>query len=162
MQISKKYIKIGLIGILLLIFSLPYVPASLNCPQDRPSICSFVTNLILVTGGIQVLKSEIKNKIFSSTSVQVQLDSGEIRQGKLSYKATVGRKISSGDTVRLNCPKFPKSAEPSGKKLCELEFLGFDPNSPCLKGTPCYGKIPSWSIEVDNQGTPDPELLKFQ
>ncbi len=162
MQISKKYIKIILVGILLTIISLPYAPTSLNCAQGRPSICSFVTNIILIAGGMQVLKSEIKNKLFSSTSVQVQLDTGETRQGKLSYKATEGRKVATGDKVRLNCQNASESVEKSGNKLCELEFLGFDPNSPCLRGSPCYGKIPSWSIQVDNQGTPDPELLKFQ
>ncbi len=162
MKIAKKYIVIGFCGLSLLIFSIPISPASFNCPPGVPSGCGLMVNTILLFGGVGYLKSEIENKILPGLEVNVQLDSGEFRKAKLTHKAIVGRKVESGETVLLNCKKAYPSVMKPGAKVCQLEFTGFDPYSPCVKGSDCYGKVPSWGIEVESDGTPDPELMKFK
>ncbi|MEJ0063471.1 MAG: hypothetical protein WDO70_09830 [Alphaproteobacteria bacterium] len=89
-------------------------------------------------------------------NVLVEDDSGQVRKGRLSPTVTSGRLVKSGDTVRLNCVKAPPLP---GRKLCKIEFRGFDPNSACPKGSPCYGKIPDFSVSVDETGVPDKNLL---
>lgn len=158
---SRKII-LGLLAVIsLLLFSIPISPIGPTCSKEYPSPCGFISNVILVVGGFTVLKSEITSLLLPGTTVQVELDNGEVRQGRLTRKAVSGRPIKAGDKVRLNCLKAYPSVENSTAKMCELEFPGFDPNSLCLKGSPCYGKIPSWSISVDQNGQPDKALLQF-
>lgn len=156
---SKSFIWL-LIPIFILGSSIAIQPTSFNCPKYVPSVCGFVSNLTLFVGSVVVIKSEIESLLFAGTKVKIKLDDGTIRPGTLSYKATRGRKVFTGDIVRLNCLHSGKSVN-EGEKVCELEFLRFDPNSPCLKNSPCFGKIPSWSIRVNQNGLPDTNLLNF-
>lgn len=125
-------------------------------------MCGLITNTTLLVGTGVVLVTMAKNKLLPGVNVQVRLDNDEVRPGILTLKAVDGRRVAAEDLVVLNCSKATESVEKDGSKMCELEFTGFDPNSACAKGSPCYGKIPSWSIRVDAQGIPDPDLLRYR
>lgn len=159
-MLRSKLSRIIFSVVAVLIFSISFFPTSFNCPP-YPSVCGLTSNSILVLGGLVTITNEIKSKLLPGTDVQIEMDNGEIRKATLSRKVVTGRKVSSGDKVRLNCAKaYTLPQDPHGK-VCELEFLGFDPNSACTKNSPCYGKIPGFSISINSEGTPDPELLKF-
>lgn len=159
---SKKLIIATIVIVSLFLVSIPIAPIGPSCTKGTPSLCGLVSNAALLVGGAVVLKSELESRLLPGTRVLVELDSGEIKAGTLTRKATSGRPIKDGDKVRLNCLKSYPSVENSKLRICELEFPGFDPFSACPKGSPCYGKIPSWSIGVDEQGLPDSELLRFR
>lgn len=157
---SKKIIISLSVAIVLFLSTIPIAPIGPSCAKGTPSACGFVSNVILVVGGTVVLISELKNLVMPGTKVMVELDSGEIKKGTLTSKATSGRPIKSGEKIRLNCLK--SSQLPNSKDIyCSLDFFGFDPNSSCQIGSPCYGVIPSWSISVDSSGVPDSNLLRF-
>lgn len=162
MQISKKYLVIGTSGLLALVLSISFFPSTYNCPLWQPSVCGLTTNATLLVGASVVLVTMIKDKMSAGLNVQVRLDNGELRNGVLTSKAVGNRRVDAKDLVLLNCTKATESPEKDGSNICELEFTGFDPHSACVKGTPCYGKIPSWSIRVGADGLPDPELLRFR
>ncbi len=161
-MVSRKFVVCGGVIGFLFLMSIPIAPIGPSCAKGLPSVCGFISNVVLLVGGSVVLKSELESRFLPGTKVLVELDNGEIKPGILTRKARGGRPVKDGDKVRLNCLKFYTSVENSKLKICELEFLGFDPYSACTKGSPCYGKIPSWSIAVDEQGNPDLELLRFR
>ncbi|MBS1970157.1 MAG: hypothetical protein JSU04_07600 [Bdellovibrionales bacterium] len=158
----KKIVVLVAAILALFLLSFPIAPIGPSCEKGKPSACGFISNVVLVTGSLVFLKSEVESKIIPGLSVQVELDDGTVKPGSLTMKAIGGRPIKSGEKVRLNCTKAYASVEKPDHKMCELEFLGFDPTSACPKGTPCYGKIPSWSISVDPQGIPDAGLLSYK
>jgi len=158
---SRKFVIGGIVIGSLLLMSIPIAPLGPACPKGAPSLCGLISNVVLVIGGAMVLKSEVGSRLLPGTPVLVELDNGEIKTATLTRKATDGRPIKNGDKVRLNCLKSYPSPENTKLRICELEFLGFDHFSACTKGSPCYGKIPSWSIDVDEQGNPDSELVHF-
>lgn len=156
---KKKWFIFASIPMALVLLSISFLPGSFNCPKYVPSGCGLIEKVILVTGVSVILKSEIESFILPGTDVFVEFDNGDIKAGSLSRKATSGRLVKRGDKVRLKCTNsFPDPQHPASA-ICELEFLRFDPNSSCSPNSPCYGRIPSWSISVDHNGIPDAELL---
>lgn len=141
----------------------PFIEKSTSsCTPGITSVCGLFMGAAYMVGGTVVLVDVIKNIILPGTSVQVRLDSGEIRKGTLTHIAVGSRKVHSGDLVLLDCSKATESVQKKGSKVCSLDFTGFDPDSMCPKGSACYGIIPSWTIEVDATGTPDSTLLKLE
>ncbi len=161
-MVSKKFVICAVVIVFLLLMSIPIAAIGPSCAKGLPSLCGLISNVVLVVGSSMVLKSELESRILPGTNVLVELDNGEIKPGILTRKATEGRPVKDGDRVRLNCLKSYPVVENSKLKICELEFFGFDPLSPCTKGSPCYGKIPGWSIAVNDQGIPDLRLIHFR
>jgi hypothetical protein len=161
-MVSRKFIFCAVVVVFLFLASIPIAPVAPSCAKGAPSPCGFISNIALLAGGSVFLISELESRFFPGTKVLIELDNGEIKPGILTRKATGGRPVKEGDKVRLNCLKSYPSVENSKFKICELEFFGFDPYSACPKGSPCYGKIPNWSIAVDEQGNPDLGLIRFR
>ncbi len=160
-MIFKKIKMYLLVGSLLIILSIPIAPLGDACRNNVPSLCGLVSNFVILVGGLIHIKSEIENFILPGTDVFVEFDNGEIKKGILTAKGASGRPVHQGDKLRLNCLKSFQSSTHSKLKTCELEFFGFDQFSSCSKGSPCYGKIPSWSISVDENGVPDSNLIRI-
>lgn len=159
---KKKWFIIAGVSLTIFLLSISFLPSSFNCPKYVPSGCGLMENVITIVGTSVVVKSEIESFLLPGTDVLVEFDNGEVKHGKLTRKATSGRLVKSGDKVRLKCTNsFPDPQSPSSA-ICELEFLRFDPNSSCSPNSPCYGKIASWSISVDQNGIPDPQLLTLK
>jgi len=136
--------------------------SSFNCRSRDIGECVLQTTIIsaLIVGEIaSYLKGEISNKELPGVLVQVEDDLGGLRHGVLSAKAASGRLVKNGDHVKLNCSH---ATILNSKKLCQLEFFGFDPNSTYPKDNPLYGKTPAWTIEVDENGIPDKQLLEYK
>ncbi len=154
----KKIIVIFLISILILVFT--FLPKNqLNCTTTSDCLIKrAIAAPVFIIGGTFVAINFLIDQIFPATNVQIELDNGTLKPAKLYYKAIGSRNVNNGDKVRLNCSQNTKF---KNGKLCQLQFYGFDKYNGCPKDSPCYGKIPEMTIEVDEFDLPDETMLKY-
>ena len=161
-QNQPMFKKIIIIVVVLFFLSINYFPSPFNCARFVPSACGLMSNVIFIMGSAQMIRSEVKYLFSPDKEVEVVLDDGSSVPGKLTAKAMDGRLVKTGDKVRLNCTSQYALPDENGIRNCSLDFLRRDPfGGSCSPGSPCHGVIPSWGIAVDNNGQPDPDLLKI-
>lgn len=157
---TKNKILIGIASVMaLLLLSVSYTHSTFNCPKLQPSSCGLMENAVLVVGALSVFKTSLKDSFTPGRAILVEDENGNERQGILTGKAISGRNMDVVTKAKIDC----SAAQPfEDGRLCELKFVGFDPFSSCLKGSPCYGEVPGWGIKLSADGSPDENLLKYK
>ena len=154
--IAIPVIKIGLGILIWLLYGLDQ-----GCKEKAKFYCPLVygTEMVVATAFETSLK--ISDFLSADTDVLVEDDKGNIREGVLKDAVASSRKVKKGDKIRLACHTF--TLNKITDTVCELQFSGFDRQSPYPRDNPLYGVYVPYGVSLDDQGNPRPgEVLRYK
>lgn len=137
---------------------------NMDCDQEGLAnrlACWGVKGAIFLVGGAAVLTDKATNAITPGTAVQVQLPDGTIVAGKASRSVLSGRRLVDGKPLRLTCTVRQPGTPGHWHALCDLAFPDLTPNPRSIDYYERTGKQPGFGFSADEDGVPEPSLLKL-